>query len=70
MAQKRFEYELVPYQNLKSMLRLQDIKMYLNSMGEQRWMLVDLDYGALLFAREKGGGERDNYVRTFGDAAA
>jgi hypothetical protein len=56
MGRKRFEYELVPYQNLKSMLRFEDIKAYLNRMGEQNWMLVDLNYGALLFAREKAGG--------------
>ncbi len=70
MAQKRFEYELVPYQNLKSMLRLQDIKAYLSSMGEQRWMLVDLDYGALLFAREKEGAEGVTYHWKCGGATA
>jgi hypothetical protein len=61
MGRKRFEYEFVAYQNLKSMLRLEDIKTYLNRMGEQNWMLVDLNYGALIFAREKGG-SAERYV--------
>ncbi len=55
MGRKRFEFELVPYQNLKSLLRPEDIKAYLTRMVEQKWMLLDLDHRAVVFARERGG---------------